>query len=155
KDYLGRVAVHYLRLGRRPCSYASPFLPNAESLIADVAAMPTPQNIRHSFGRFSLANMSITIPLLDDFHIHLRQDALMRFVTPMVPTSGVGLALVMPNLRPPITTTDMALSYKKDLEALAPGVEFLMSLYLTPELTAEEVRKAKAAGVVGGFVILE
>ncbi|KAJ3326451.1 hypothetical protein HDU93_002436 [Gonapodya sp. JEL0774] len=43
----------------------------------------------------------------------------------------------------------MALSYKKDLEALAPGVEFLMSLYLTPELTAEEVRKAKAAGVVG------
>ncbi|KXS10734.1 Dihydroorotase [Gonapodya prolifera JEL478] len=92
---------------------------------------------------------SITTPLLDDFHIHLRQGSLMGLVTPMVRSSGVGLALVMPNLRPPITTTAQAISYKKDLEKLAPGVQFLMTLYLTPELTVDEVKKAKEAGVVG------
>lgn len=54
-----------------------------------------------------------------------------------------------PNLTPPITTTEMALSYKAQLEAIDPSVEYLMTLYLSPDLTPEEIRKAKAAGIAG------
>jgi dihydroorotase len=54
-----------------------------------------------------------------------------------------------PNLQPPITNTDMALKYKQELEALAPQVTFLMTLYLSPELTVDEVRKASKAGIAG------
>ncbi|KAJ3298443.1 hypothetical protein HK104_010703 [Borealophlyctis nickersoniae] len=92
---------------------------------------------------------TLTVPLADDLHTHLRQGALMRLVTPLLKQGGVSTALVMPNLKPPITTTDQALAYKSELEALAPGVKFLMTLYLTPELTPEEIFKAAKAGVVG------
>jgi dihydroorotase len=43
----------------------------------------------------------------------------------------------------------MALSYKAELEKIDPNVEYLMTLYLSPDLTPEEVRKAHAAGIVG------
>lgn len=56
-----------------------------------------------------------------------------------------------PNLKPPITTTDQALKYKAELERIDPSIEYLMTLYLSPELTPEEVRKAKAAGIVGVY----
>lgn len=54
-----------------------------------------------------------------------------------------------PNLKPPITTTAQALAYKAELEKIDPTVEYLMTLYLSPEITPDEIRKAKAAGVVG------
>ncbi len=57
-----------------------------------------------------------------------------------------------PNLKPPITTTDQALEYKAELERIDPSTEYLMTLYLSPELTPEEVRKAKAAGIVGVYL---
>jgi len=57
--------------------------------------------------------------------------------------------LDQPNLTPPITTTDQALKYKATLEKIDPEIEFLMTLYLSPDLTPDEVRKAKAAGIVG------
>ena len=56
-----------------------------------------------------------------------------------------------PNLTPPVTTTEMALAYKEKLERLEPNVKFLMTLYLSPQLTVEEVAKAKANGIVGNF----
>jgi len=43
----------------------------------------------------------------------------------------------------------MAVAYRERLERLEPNVKFLMTLYLSPELTVEEVAKAKAAGIVG------
>jgi dihydroorotase len=43
----------------------------------------------------------------------------------------------------------MAIAYKAELEAFDPGVEFLMTLYLSPDLTPDEVRRAHAAGIVG------
>ncbi|KII95805.1 hypothetical protein PLICRDRAFT_34754 [Plicaturopsis crispa FD-325 SS-3] len=55
----------------------------------------------------------------------------------------------MPNLKPPITTTDQALAYKADLERIDPSVEYLMTLYLSPDLTPQEIRKAKDSGIVG------
>ncbi|KAJ3214248.1 hypothetical protein HK099_006956 [Clydaea vesicula] len=73
----------------------------------------------------------------------------MKLVTPLLEKSGVRNALVMPNLKPPITTTSQALSYKKELQVLAPNVNFLMTLYLVPELTPKEIYLAKKSGVVG------
>ncbi|KAG6841316.1 hypothetical protein C0991_012315 [Blastosporella zonata] len=70
-------------------------------------------------------------------------------VTPHVKKGGFNLAYVMPNLQPPITTTNQALEYKKNLESIDPTVTYLMTLYLSLDLTPEEIRKAKAAGVTG------
>ncbi|CAO3607891.1 unnamed protein product [Cunninghamella echinulata] len=91
---------------------------------------------------------SITIPSACDFHLHLRQGE-MKMVTPKVAEGGVSLAYIMPNLQPPIRNTNQALKYKKELEALAPEVTFYMTLYLSPELTVEEVKKASQAGIAG------
>ncbi|KAI8638795.1 dihydroorotase, homodimeric type [Parasitella parasitica] len=92
---------------------------------------------------------SITIPSASDFHLHLRQGDMMRMVTPKVEEGGVSLAYIMPNLQPPIKNTEEALAYKAELEALAPNVTFYMTLYLSPDLTADEVRKAAKAGIAG------
>lgn len=54
-----------------------------------------------------------------------------------------------PNLRPPIINTDQALAYKSDLEKIDPNVQYLMTLYLSPDLTPAEIKKAKKAGIVG------
>ncbi len=54
-----------------------------------------------------------------------------------------------PNLVPPITSVEAALTYKSRLEALAPNVKFLMSLYLHPSITPSTIRAAKAAGITG------
>ena len=93
--------------------------------------------------------MKTTVPALDDFHVHLRQGKLMDMVTPHIQKGGCRLALVMPNLRPPVTTVDLAMKYKAQLEALDPTTTFLMTLYLTPSLNSDEIAKAKAAGIVG------
>ncbi|KAG6832901.1 hypothetical protein H0H92_004785 [Tricholoma furcatifolium] len=92
---------------------------------------------------------SISINSPADFHVHLRQGSMSALVTPHVKKGGFDLAYVMPNLKPPITTTEQALKYKKDLQDIDPSVEYLMTLYLSPELTPDEIRKAKKAGVTG------
>jgi len=56
---------------------------------------------------------------------------------------------MQPNLKPPITTTERALEYKAELKKIDPNVDYLMTLYLSPELTPEEIRKASTAGIVG------
>ncbi|KAJ9088823.1 dihydroorotase, variant 2 [Entomophthora muscae] len=81
---------------------------------------------------------TMQVPLGCDMHVHLRQGNLMQMVTPLISGGGVGTVFVMPNLQPPIKTTDDALQYK-----------YIMSLYLSPELTPEEIRKAAKAGIVG------
>ena len=55
----------------------------------------------------------------------------------------------MPNLVPPITTVKQAVEYRSKLQALAPNVEFLMSLYLHESMTAETIIEAKYAGIAG------
>ena len=54
-----------------------------------------------------------------------------------------------PNLQPPIITVRQALDYQSKLEALAPNVTFLMTLFLHPSLTPATIREAKEAGIVG------
>jgi dihydroorotase len=91
----------------------------------------------------------IEMPLADDLHLHLRQDAMLRSVAPLVRAGGVGRCVVMPNTKPPVCTVADALRYQAELQAVSPEVEFLMTLYLQPELTPTEIEKAANNGVFG------
>lgn len=97
-----------------------------------------------------VTKMTITQP--DDWHVHLRDGAAMKVVLPDT-ARQFGRAIVMPNLRPPVTTTDLAVAYRQRiLDALPEGSHFepLMTLYLTDNTPAAEIEKAKASGVVHG-----
>ena len=92
----------------------------------------------------------LTITRPDDWHLHLRDGAALAAVLPHS-ARQFGRAIVMPNLRPPITTTAQALAYRaRILAALPPGSDFtpLMTLYLTDRLPPDEIARARAAGVV-------
>jgi dihydroorotase len=93
---------------------------------------------------------TLTITRPDDWHLHVRDGAALNTVVPHTATQ-FGRAIIMPNLKPPVTTADQALAYKARIEAAVPaGVAFepLMTLYLTDKLPPEEIRRAKQAGVV-------
>lgn len=95
-------------------------------------------------------NIIITRP--DDWHVHLRDGAALKAVLPDT-AKQFARAIVMPNLRPPITTTALASEYRaRILSALPVGLNFepLMTLYLTDNTTAEEIALAKASGFVHG-----
>jgi dihydroorotase len=94
------------------------------------------------------SNFSITKP--DDWHLHVRDGAALKTVVPHT-AAQFARAIIMPNLKPPVTTAALALEYKARILAAVPqGVQFepLMTLYLTDNLPPEEIVKAKAAGVV-------
>jgi len=96
---------------------------------------------------------SLTIRRPDDWHLHLRDGDALRAVLPHT-AALFARAIVMPNLKPPVTTTGQALAYKRRiLEALPSGSKFepLMTLYLTDRTDPTEVEKAKASGAVYGF----
>jgi dihydroorotase len=89
----------------------------------------------------------------DDWHLHLRDGASLRAVLPFT-AAQFGRAIVMPNLKPPVTTTAQAVAYRQRIiEALPAGSRFepLMTLYLTDRTAPDEVDKAKASGIVHGF----
>ncbi|KIZ02255.1 dihydroorotase [Monoraphidium neglectum] len=91
--------------------------------------------------------LQITAP--DDWHLHLRDGDSMRSVVPHT-AAHFSRAIIMPNLVPPVSTTDMALEYKARITAaLPPGSAFapLMTLYLTDNTPPEEVARARDAGV--------
>jgi dihydroorotase len=92
----------------------------------------------------------ITIRQPDDWHLHLRDGAHMRAVLPDT-ARRFARAIVMPNLKAPVTTTELALAYRQRIrEALPGGVRFepLMTLYLTDNTRPAEVERAQASGVV-------
>ncbi|TKA67525.1 hypothetical protein B0A49_08250 [Cryomyces minteri] len=84
-----------------------------------------------------------------DFHVHLRDSAMMETVVPTIRRGGVNTVYVMPNLVPPVTTVEAATDYRDRLQALEPRVTFLMSLYLHSSVTPDTIREAKKAGVPG------
>jgi dihydroorotase len=84
----------------------------------------------------------------DDWHVHLRDGSLLSAVAPHT-AERFARAIIMPNLKPPITATDQALAYRaRILAATPPGHSFapLMTLYLTDALEPSEIDKAKASG---------
>ena len=94
----------------------------------------------------------ITLTRPDDWHLHLRDGAVLKAVLPDT-ARQFARAIVMPNLRPPVTTSALAVEYRaRILEALPKGLSFepLMTLYLTDNTTSDEIKKAKASGFVHG-----
>ncbi|MFJ5447041.1 dihydroorotase [Methylobacillus methanolivorans] len=95
---------------------------------------------------------TITITRPDDWHLHLRDGAALSAVLPDT-AQRFGRAIVMPNLRPPVTTTALARAYRERiLQALPAGSRFepLMTLYLTDNTSAEDIALAKESGIVHG-----
>jgi dihydroorotase len=98
--------------------------------------------------RTDLSELTITRP--DDWHLHVRDGAPLATVVPHT-TRQFGRAIIMPNLKPPVTTAAQAVAYRDRIRAAVPqGVSFepLMTLYLTDNLPPDEIRRAKDAGVV-------
>lgn len=93
---------------------------------------------------------TLTITRPDDWHLHLRDGEQLKD-TVADASRYLGRALVMPNLLPPATTTELALDYYHKITAVRPqGSQFepLMSLYLTDKTDPEEIRRAKASGKI-------
>ncbi|MCW5611429.1 MAG: dihydroorotase [Rubrivivax sp.] len=106
-----------------------------------------------STGAVDPAPATLTLTRPDDWHLHLRDAAAMASVLPFT-ARQFGRAIVMPNLRPPVTTTAQALAYRERIVAALPkqgpgsGFQPLMTLYLTDHTAPDEIRRAKAAGIV-------
>ena len=108
----------------------------AARIIAPAMATPNPQ--------------TLTLTRPDDWHLHLRDGAALAAVLPHT-ARQFARAIVMPNLRPPVTTVELALAYRERiLAALPAGSRFepLMTLYLTDNTTPAEIALAQASGVV-------
>jgi dihydroorotase len=92
----------------------------------------------------------LTLTRPDDWHLHVRDGDALRTVVPHT-AAQFGRAIIMPNLRPPVTTTAQAMAYRERIQAAVPaGVAFepLMTLYLTDKLPPDEIKRARDAGVV-------
>ncbi|MEY3720904.1 MAG: dihydroorotase PyrC [Pseudomonadota bacterium] len=88
----------------------------------------------------------------DDWHLHLRDGVVLRDVLPHT-ARQFARAIVMPNLKPPVTTTEMARDYRKRILDVLPSdmrFEPLMTLYLTDNTTADEIGRAVESGIVHG-----
>ncbi len=96
---------------------------------------------------------TLTLRRPDDWHLHLRDGASLRSLLPFT-AAQFARAIIMPNLKPPVTTVEQALAYRKRiLEALPSGSRFepLMTLYLTDRTDPAEVDRARASGAIHGF----
>jgi dihydroorotase len=96
---------------------------------------------------------TLTLRRPDDWHLHLRDGAAMAAVLPFT-AARFGRAIVMPNLKPPVTTTALALAYRERILAALPagsGFQPLMTLYLTDRTDPAEVAQARASGCIAGF----
>lgn len=95
-----------------------------------------------------MKTLSLTRP--DDWHLHLRDDAAMEAVVNHS-AAQMGRAIIMPNLKPPVTTTAQAQAYRQRiLQALPEGSSFepLMTLYLTDTTPPEEIQRAIDSGII-------
>ena len=92
----------------------------------------------------------LTLTQPDDWHLHVRDGAALATVVPHT-SAQFARAIIMPNLKPPVTTAEQATAYRDRILAAVPAAhafEPLMTLYLTDRTPASEIAKAKAAGVV-------
>ena len=93
---------------------------------------------------------ALTLTRPDDWHLHLRDGAVLKDIVPHT-AARFGRAIVMPNLKPPVTTLQQALEYRERILAAVPrgkAFEPLMTLYLTEATTAGEIHRARADGRV-------
>nr|CAB3478284.1 unnamed protein product [Digitaria exilis] len=110
-------------------------------------AAPLP-NLRATAMAAMSQQLIITRP--DDWHLHVRDGEVLEAVLPHS-ARHFGRAIIMPNLKPPVTTTARAVEYREEImKALPPGTSFLplMTLYLTDNTSPEEIKLARESGVV-------
>jgi dihydroorotase len=96
---------------------------------------------------------TLTITRPDDWHLHVRNGAVLKTVLPHT-ARQFARAIIMPNLKPPVTTVAQALVYREEiLHAVPAGVSFtpLMTLYLTGSTTVDEIKKAAASEYIHAF----
>ncbi len=96
---------------------------------------------------------TLTITKPDDLHLHVRTGAVLQTVMPHT-ARQFARAIIMPNLKPPVTTVVQALAYREEiLQAVPTGVDFtpLMTLYLTASTTALEIKKAAESEHIHAF----
>ena len=74
---------------------------------------------------------------------------MMELITPIT-SGGCDTIFVMPNLEKPIVSVTQALEYQKKLSRLAPNVRFLMSLYLHPDVTTDQIELAAKTNIIFG-----
>ena len=94
--------------------------------------------------------MELTLTRPDDWHLHVRDADVLSSVVPHT-ARQFARAIIMPNLQPPVTTTEQALAYRERILAAVPaGTDFnpLMTLYLTDNTAPEEIARARASGLV-------
>jgi dihydroorotase len=96
---------------------------------------------------------TLTIARPDDFHLHVRTGAILQLVITHT-ARQFARAIIMPNLKPPVTSVDKALSYREEILAALPGgldFEPLMTLYLTGSTTVDEIKKAAESKHIHAF----
>ena len=96
---------------------------------------------------------TITITRPDDWHIHVRNGAILKTVLPHT-AKQFARAIIMPNLKPPVTTVSQALAYRDEiLQAVPANVDFtpLMTLYLTASTPISEIKKAAESEHIYAF----
>ncbi len=115
---------------------------------------PNPSRLEANQAPGSTPPSAVTLTRPDDWHLHVRDGDVLNTVVPHT-AAQFGRAIIMPNLKPPITTAAQAVAYAGRIRAAVPkpvhgGVTFepLMTLYLTDNLPPDEVKRAKDAGVV-------
>ncbi|KAL8252936.1 hypothetical protein R6Q59_036629, partial [Mikania micrantha] len=136
------------------------FAPAVAQMIITFALPSSPSrpynsNIGH-FKRFKGCGygvrMELSIAQPDDWHLHLRDGELLKTVISHS-AKQFGRAIIMPNLRPPVTTTAAAVAYRDSImKALQGNTDFtpLMTLYLTDKTSPHEIKLARESGVVYG-----
>ena len=95
---------------------------------------------------------TLTITRPDDWHLHVRDGAVLKDIVPHTART-FGRAIIMPNLMPPVTNTEQALSYRQRIMQAIPAdstFQPLMTLYLTDNTSADEIRTAKESGEIYG-----
>jgi len=100
----------------------------------------------------SVTPSSVTLTRPDDWHLHLRDGAVLRDVLPHT-ARQFARAIVMPNLKPPVTTVALAKAYYERIVAVLPSnlkFEPLMTLYLTDKTSPDEIRRAVDSGFIHG-----
>ena len=99
-----------------------------------------------------MTNTQITITQPDDWHLHLRDGEALNSVAPFT-ASQFARAIIMPNLKPPVTTVAQAVEYLDRILAAADGSDFepLMTLYLTDNTSPAEIIAARKSCFIKGL----
>ncbi len=93
--------------------------------------------------------MKLTIPAIDDFHIHLRNDERMPIATSLLRQGGVCRGIVMPNIVPAaVETAEQATQYIERLKTVEPNFTYLGSIKLTPQTSEQMIKDAVASPAV-------